>query len=173
MATYKLISSVTVGAGGAANIEFTSIPQTYTDLVLKLSLRQTGTATGYQFALRFNGSSSGYSRKLLYGDASSVASSGGSSETYVRIGFTESNSYTANTFTNTELYIPNYTSSNQKSFSSDSVTENNATESYLSIHSNLWSGTSAITSILVQELSGSSTNFAQYSTAYLYGIKNS
>jgi hypothetical protein len=34
MATYTLINSVTVGSGGAANIEFTSIPATYTDLNL-------------------------------------------------------------------------------------------------------------------------------------------
>jgi hypothetical protein len=33
--TYEIIASVTVGSGGAANIEFTSIPATYTDLVLK------------------------------------------------------------------------------------------------------------------------------------------
>jgi hypothetical protein len=36
-ATYKLIETVTVGSGGAANIEFTSIPQTYTDLKLVIS----------------------------------------------------------------------------------------------------------------------------------------
>ena len=39
--TYTLISSVTVGSGGAASIEFTSIPSTYTDLVLKLSARSS------------------------------------------------------------------------------------------------------------------------------------
>ena len=38
--TYTLISSVTVGSGGAANIEFTSIPSTYTDLLLKYYLRK-------------------------------------------------------------------------------------------------------------------------------------
>jgi hypothetical protein len=37
--TYTAIKTVTVGSGGAANIDFTSIPQTYTDLVLKVSAR--------------------------------------------------------------------------------------------------------------------------------------
>ena len=37
--TYTLISSVTVGAGGASSIDFTSIPATYTDLLVKFSLR--------------------------------------------------------------------------------------------------------------------------------------
>ena len=40
--TYTLISSVTVGSGGAASIEFTSIPADYTDLLLKVSMRCAG-----------------------------------------------------------------------------------------------------------------------------------
>ena len=34
--TYVAIATVTVGSGGAASIDFTSIPATYTDLVVKL-----------------------------------------------------------------------------------------------------------------------------------------
>ena len=37
MATYTLIASNTVGSGGTASIEFNSIPQTYTDLLIKIS----------------------------------------------------------------------------------------------------------------------------------------
>jgi hypothetical protein len=33
--THKLIGSVTVGSGGSSSIEFTSIPATYADLILK------------------------------------------------------------------------------------------------------------------------------------------
>jgi hypothetical protein len=51
--TYTLISSVTVGSGGAANIEFTSIPQTYTDLLYKISGRlSVDSASAF---LRYNG----------------------------------------------------------------------------------------------------------------------
>ena len=39
--TYVLISSSTVGSGGAASIDFSSIPATYTDLVLKLCMTNT------------------------------------------------------------------------------------------------------------------------------------
>jgi hypothetical protein len=37
--TYEAIATVTVGSGGATDIEFTSIPGTYTDLLIKSSLR--------------------------------------------------------------------------------------------------------------------------------------
>jgi hypothetical protein len=72
------------------------------------------------------------------------------------------------------MYIPNYTSSNYKSFSTDSVCESNAASVYAQgFWSGLWSDTSAITSISIAELAGASTNIAEHSTAYLYGISNS
>lgn len=89
------------------------------------------------------------------------------------IGFDQSSSFTANTFGNFEVYIPNYTSANNKSLSADSVTEDNASSVYgMSLVAGLWANTDAITSILVQDIAGGS-NLAQYSTARLYGIKNS
>jgi hypothetical protein len=85
--------------------------------------------------------------------------------------WTESSSTTANTFGNFELYIPNYAGSTNKSVSSDYVNENNATGgiSY-GLLANLWSNTAAINAISLSIYGG--TNFAQYSTAYLYGVKN-
>jgi hypothetical protein len=38
--TYEAIATVEVGSGGAADIEFTSIPATYTDLVVKVSFKK-------------------------------------------------------------------------------------------------------------------------------------
>ena len=171
--TFELIASSTVGSGGAADITFSSIPSTYTDLVVKLSTRQDGSAIGYQFGIRFNGSSSGYSRRLIYGDGIAANSGSGSSETFSRVAFTQSSTYTANTFNNVEIYIPNYAGSSYKSFSTDGVSEGNATQIYSAgLYAGLWSDTAAITSLTVSEYSGSGTNFAQYTTAYLYGVKN-
>jgi len=73
-------------------------------------------------------------------------------------------------FSNGSLYIPNYTSSNYKSASSDDVTENNATTAFQYLEAWLWSNTAAITSLTLQPNLGS---FPQYSSASLYGIKNS
>jgi hypothetical protein len=68
------------------------------------------------------------------------------------------------------MYIPNYAgTSYQKSISADSVTENNGTTAYNAFHSGLWLSTAAITSI---KLDPYGTDFAQYSSASLYGILN-
>lgn len=168
MATYKLISSVTVGAGGAANIDFTSIPQTYTDLVIKLSSRTNrATIVGDFFVVSFNGNTANRSSRDLYGSGSG-SFSGSYSTMYG--GLTDSGDATASTFGNAEIYIPNYTSSNNKSISGDSVSENNATEAYVYLNAGLWSNSSAITSVTLTPNIG--TLFNQYSTAYLYGISN-
>lgn len=167
--TYVQIgSTVTVGAGGASSIDFSSIPATYTDLVLKISTRVNQIVGSY---LQFNGSASGYSERLLYGTGSSAASAN-TSGTILNWGFlTNTSSTTANTFSNSELYIPNYAGSTNKSISSDSVTENNATASDIYVNAGLWSNTAAINRITLYP-SGSAV-FVQYSTASLYGIKNS
>jgi len=75
---------------------------------------------------------------------------------------------TASTFGNGQVYIPNYAGSNNKSTSADTVSEDNATLAYSALTAGLWSNTAAITSITIAAV----TNFAQYSTAYLYGISN-
>ena len=163
-ANYVLLEKITVGASGASSVTFSSIPQTgYTDLVLRTSLRTTGGDTSP--VITFN-SSVGSSR-FLYGDGSTAASASDSSNMYITTGINPS-TYTANTFASGEMYIPNYTSSNYKSSSTDGVTENNATGSYQSINATLWSNTAAITSITVTVSSGSP--FSQGSTFYLYGV---
>jgi hypothetical protein len=86
----------------------------------------------------------------------------------LRAGAVPSN-WTANTFSNGEIYIPNYAGSNYKSWSSDAVTENNATSADMSLVAGLTSITAAITSITI---AGAAGNLVQYSTAYLYGVSN-
>ena len=163
--TYTLISSVTVGSGGAASMAFTSIPSTYTDLLVKTSTRGTSAHIANDIILSFNGSNANFTGKLLYGNgASTVSGNAGNS-----IGLYVGANATASTFSNGEYYIPNYTSSNYKSTSADDVSENNATTAYQYFIASLWSQTAAITSITLTPTSG---NFVQYSTAYLYGISN-
>jgi hypothetical protein len=164
--TYTLISSATVGSGGAASMGFTSIPATYTDLLVKLSARTNRALTVDGVLISFNGSTSNFTNKYLEGDGSSASSSSTARVAANAPGATA----TASTFSNGEIYIPNYASANFKSLSSDSVTENNATGALTDLMANLWSDTAAITSITLTPLIG--TSFDQYSTAYLYGISN-
>jgi hypothetical protein len=162
--TLKKIQTITVGSGGAASIEFTSIPQTYTDLKIVFSIRNTTTTINTTIML--NGSSSGFTWRQLYGTGSGPATASASSNASLGPLINVS-TYTASVFANCELYFLNYTSSNNKSFYIDSVTENNATTSFQHFLSGLWANTAAITSITVTPDSGS---FAQYSTATLYGV---
>jgi hypothetical protein len=158
--TMVAIQTVTVGSGGAASIDFTSIPQTYTDLKIVISGRSSSTpAEGMYIA--FNGSTSNFSGRYLIGDGANASS--GVLARYVGSIFGAVG--TANVFNNTEVYIPNYTSSNNKSFSVDNVAENNATTGYQNLIAGLWSSSSAITSISI-----TCTGFTQHTTATLYGI---
>lgn len=171
--TYKAIATVTVGSGGAGNITFSSIPATYTDLKIVISARSNRTGANVDTVkMTFNGSSSGYSNRGMGGTGSAVFSftNAGSASIEDNAAATD-NSTTANTFGNGEIYLPNYAGSNYKSVSSDGVGENNASSSYQFLTAGLWSNTSAITSIVLAPLVG--TLWLQYSTATLYGIKNS
>jgi len=161
--TYQAIATVTVGSGGAANISFTSIAASWTDLLIKISGRSDANNVGIDIAL--NGVTTNQSYLRLRGDGSAVSST---TLTALRVinGYSTA---TANTFGNTEVYIPNYAGSTNKSLSADGVNENNATEAYADLGAGLWSNTAAITSITLTPNSG---NFVQYSTATLYGIKN-
>jgi hypothetical protein len=168
--TYTLIASSTVGSGGAANISFGSIPQTYTDLCIKLSLRESTAGDYVRLAMNINTTAGGVTGKMLYGNGSSALSTDITLYSTVAWGV-DRYSATANTFSNVDIYIPKYTSSNYKSFSIDAVEENNATASLMSLSAGLWSYTDAITTLTFTP--DTRTGFAQYSTAYLYGIKSS
>jgi hypothetical protein len=166
--TYTLISSATVGSGGAANIEFTSIPATYTDLCLVFSAR-TDRSSSYRDLIKLQPNSStsnGTSRNLINNDGNVESSS----DSFVTAGVATASSSTSNTFSNNVIYIPNYAGSNNKSFSIDAVPEQNGTQTYMFLTASLWSDSSAITSLKLVPNVG--PNFVQYSTAYLYGISN-
>jgi hypothetical protein len=175
--TYEAIATVEVGSGGAADIEFTSIPATYTDLEIKLSGRCNATNAGYQLRLNiyFNGSTSGYSECWLQSEGNNTKNSG---TNYFSVGGSNGlggaivpSDWTASTFGNTAIYIPNYAGSNNKSWSVDSSNENNGTFGSLMLAGLLWSNSAAITSVKLNIYP--SANFVEYSTATLYGIKNS
>jgi hypothetical protein len=171
MATYTLISSVTVGSGGAASIDFNSIPLTYTDLLVKLSSRNVGSGEWHNLDFRMGGvSSSVYNSLTLYSTGSEAAYGYETSQQEARRQYAQSGGATANIFGNIEIYFANYTSSNNKSVSVDYVSENNATAAILGYNAVVMANTSAISSLTF--FARDATNFAQYSTAYLYGISN-
>jgi hypothetical protein len=159
----KIGSTVTVGALGAANITFSSIPNTYTDLIIKLSARSDYLGNQASVYIAPNGITTNRSVRILFGSGS-TASSFNYSEINIRD--ISANTSTANTFGNTEVYIPNYASSTSKSFSGDSVGENNATAAPAGLSAALWTNNAVISSLVLT----TDGNFMQHSTATLYGI---
>jgi len=165
--TCKLIAKTTLGSD-AANIEFTSIPGTYTDLLLVSSLRSDrndGSSVDDQILLTVNGNTASISERYLYANNGSV-SSGTSPSNYV--GGANSVVATASTFGNHELYFPNYAGSTNKSFSATGVTENNGTLAVITAIAGLWSNTAAITTLKLAP--GLGSNWKSGSSSFLYGI---
>jgi hypothetical protein len=163
--TFELIASSTVGASSVSSVQFASIPATYTDLLIKASYRGSG-ANVYEISfLRFNGLTTNLSSKSIEGNGSAASSF---SNTHIYFGAGDGATATSNTFSNIEAYVPNYASSNQKSVSIDAVGETNATTIYMQLTAGLWASTSAITSVEIV----AANSFVQYSSFYLYGVKN-
>jgi hypothetical protein len=162
--TFVKIASATVGSGGTGEIVFSSIPQTYTDLKVLISARAANSAIANSLYIGFNGGYTGGNSIYLAGDGTTPSSSISSN---ALIGDISANSSTSNTFGSLEVYIPNYTKSTTKSYSSESVSENNATTAFAELWVGYWSGTAAITELRFS----ASANLMQYSTATLYGIK--
>lgn len=160
---YKIATSELTA--DTASITFSNIPQGYTDLKLVVSSRTTNAAISGEVDIQFNGLTTNLSAKALQGSGSAAASYSLASR--IAISDTSGATATANTFGSAEVYIPNYTSANNKSMSIDGIGENNATAAYAELTAGLWSSTAAITSLTVISYNALLT---QYTTATLYGI---
>jgi hypothetical protein len=171
--TYKLIQAVTLASAQTA-IDFTSIPDTYTDLVIKLSARTTRSEQNDYLKITFNSSTSGYADKNLatQGTGNVFSETNNGSTGYAFSYGLHGNTGTANAFGNIEIYIPNYRSSNSKGFSSDGYIGNVATTGQLAITACVWNNSAAITSISLRS-HDPALSLMQYSSAELYGIVKS
>lgn len=177
---YQLISKAIVPAGGAANVTFSSIPSTFTDLKIESSARNT-TAEGRGYIIyQFNGVSGVYGwNALLNYDANNIANFNGTSQTYGQWLNQTGNNALSYIYSNGTMYIPNYLSTltGGKTSLQDSGSENNATSQIVTISACVSTATTAISSItLFSATSGASQSnsaiFAEHSSFYLYGIKN-
>jgi hypothetical protein len=157
---HKVLSSA------AASIEFTNIPQDGTDLLCVISGRSSRNNIEDGIGFKLNSATSGYTYRFLRGSGSSVSSQATPFE-QTWAGVLSASGNTSNTFGNASIYVPNYTSSAAKSYSSDSVSETNATEAYQAITAILQSSTDPITSITISAQNG---NLVQHSSATLYKI---
>ena len=173
--TYQLIQGFEFTTT-TASIEFTSIPATYTDLILKVSNRTQDTSSREEIRLTINGDTgSNYATTRTYSvDNLTYLINQQSSGTPTQQSFGEftGNGAVSNCFGHAEFYFPNYTESIYKAIQCVWTAENFSNTSYMyGLTYSTWANTNAITSIKLEGDTGDS--FLTYSSAYLYGIKNS
>lgn len=167
--TYVKIATVDIASTSTNFVTFSSIPQSFTDLVIKASLRST--KSGFRddnFSIQPNGATSPFTWIWIYSTGSSTLGSSGTNAYGALYGTAAAS--TANIFSNAEAYIPNYTRSGYKNISVDNVNENNATANLTNLVSFTWQDTPAITSLTITAGGG---NIEQYSSITLYGISKS
>lgn len=169
---FESIATVTVGAGGAANVEFTSIPSTYSHLQIRGIARNTSVAGGTEsFQVQFNSDTgNNYAGHNLYGDGTSAAVTASASRSNMYFFDMPRSGEGSNIYGAVILDVLDYTNTNKYKTvrGLSGMDTNNNTYEYIALGSGLWRNTNAITSIKIQP---SGSNFAQYSHFALYGIK--
>ena len=159
-ATYEPIQTTTLGSS-TNSYTFSSIPGTYTDLIVV----QSGTTTdGTGIRLRFNGDTgSNYSNTILFGTGSTQGSAKESSITSIRMTY-ESSGQT----TDIGIRIANIQNYSNATTYKTAITRGNRASGGVDLIAGVWRNTAAITSVTVF---GSDFNLAAGTTITLYGIK--
>ena len=169
---FESIATITVGAGGASSIEFTSIPGTYQHLQVRVVARSTASDTNNDMRMQVNSDTgSNYAYHLLDGNGSSASAFGLASQsnpTVIYRAMTAANA-TASVFGASIIEILDYASTSKTKTARGLGGHDRNGAGVISLNSVLWNSTSAITSI---KLTTSASNFAQHSTAALYGIRS-
>jgi hypothetical protein len=161
---YVLLEAIEL-TQAASSVVFDNIPQTgYTDLIIRGSTRCTVGAVQEDLNLYVNGSGANFSRRRVGGGGTSAFSDFYNANTP---GTSPGTSATSSTFSNFELHIPNYTSSNPKSMSYDTVNENNATASLVQMVATMWNDTPAVSSLTFYV---QGANLVAGSTFSIYGL---
>ena len=171
---FHSIATVTVGSGGAANVQFTSIPSTYTHLQIRGIGRSADAAnTGDTIRIRLNADTgSNYSTHALAGDGSTAyIAQAAASQTSGYGTAIPRNGQTASSFGVTFIDILDYTNTNKyKTIRNLGGSDVNGSGGNIVFGSTAWLSTNAVTSITL--FPATATNFQQYSHFALYGIKS-
>lgn len=167
-ATYEPIASITLGAT-ATSVAFSSIPQTYTDLVIVSTIRISGTG-GEGASIQFNGdTATNYSWTRLFANTS-VTSDRASNTSTPLFGYYPGNDSTSGLFGNSIAQINNYSNTTTNKTMLQRW-NNNQTGGvpHVGLNVVLYRSTNAISSMLIT--AGASKNFIAGCTFNIYGIK--
>jgi hypothetical protein len=162
--TYEPITTTTLGSA-VNTFTISSIPGTYTDLVLVLSSAASADTSQKSFLLRFNESSSNvYSRTVLLGDGTTASSSRETNLNNLGVGRIQRYTYPSLVIVN----IFNYASSSVNKTVLYSTSSDAQDRGLTERGCGLWRDTSAITSIT---FINDGIPYSVGTTATLYGIK--
>ena len=166
---FESIATVTVGSGGAANVEFTSIPATYQHLQIRYMVRISVASTQDVLEIEFNGdaTNSNYARHWVNGQGTSAGAYGaGNEQDNLRV--TSATNAGTDTFGVGIIDILDYANVNKFTTTRTLSGVDNNGSGQIGFGSGLWRNSAAITSIL---LKGDGGNLANRSHIALYGIK--
>jgi hypothetical protein len=170
-ATYYQVAASQVLSSSTAYVEFTSIPSNYTDLIIKISARTSASVTGEGAStlLTVNGSSTYVTKRFaVYGSTRTDLTEVENPGTSIKIGGLPGASSGSNIFSNDEVYINNYSDSNNKIFNIPTTSLNNISSGWwITGTGGTWQNSAAISSI---KLTPSSGSYVAYSSFTLYGI---
>ena len=162
--SYESISTVTVSTA-VSSISFSSIPATYKHLQIRMTTLQDQSVRNVELQINSD-TATNYAWHELYGDGSAASSGAGTSQTFIKTGFTNSPSasYTGAAVVN----ILDYANTNKyKTVRTLTGSDSNG-GGFVLLRSGLWQNTNAITSLT---FSAQLSNFNQYTQFALYGIK--
>jgi len=163
--SYESIATTTVGSGGAANIEFTSIPSTYTHLQIRYIVRSNVNNTNT--VLTFNSDTgSNYSTHYLVGDGSSASAGAAANSTFI---YTDITSQSATSYVGAVVDILDYASTSKYKTTRTLAGLDKNGSGVIWLVSGNWRNTNAITSLKL--VFADATTIPQYSHFALYGIK--
>jgi hypothetical protein len=168
--SFESIATVSLSSS-QSTITFSSIPQTYTHLQLRLFGRTTRASTDDYIYIRFNGDSNtaNYRSHYLIAEGANKYSGDISSDYSVFGRLTGANAASSTFGALTVDMIDYKNTSKYKTFKNLGGQDLNGSAAYIWIGSSLWMSTSAITSCVLYP--GTYSDFTQYTHAALYGIK--
>jgi hypothetical protein len=172
LTAYNSIASYTVTSASTSSITFNTIPQTYKHLVVRMSLKVTGSslATIWYYP-NGNTGSSDYYYYQMYSNGTSRSSGGGSGQTGSDTAYVPSASQT-NAFGASIMLLPDYT--NSTSIKSQQTLTGFAAGSganFIILRGGAYYGTGSTNPITSLTFTPNTGSIAQYSTIALYGIK--
>lgn len=157
--TMKLISSITIGVGGASSVTFSSIPQDGSSLVLRSFARSTRAEFFDEIIARPNGTTGGNSTIV----ASTGVAQAATTHSFMAVGYATAGSSEVATWGSSVATIPSYTNSLAKVAAANGAAENNNTTARVGFFGARSTETAPITSLTLLANGGSFVEGSMFS----------